>query len=110
MNYSNPMDVLAGRFEALPRSYIAAAMATKQDEREDFAELVRAASVRTLMEKLEMDSSLKQKEEAKVLPKSVSVGMVRIDEDSPSCHFGDPPLSDAPDVYPRSTSCYGIKY
>ncbi|KAI9118258.1 hypothetical protein K1719_010590 [Acacia pycnantha] len=101
VNYSNPMDA-AGRFEALPRSYSSAA--TKQDDREDFAELMRAASVRKLMEKLDADSAVKQKEEAKLLPKSVSVAMARIDEDSPSCDFGDTPLSDAPDFYPRSRS------
>ncbi|KAK4274617.1 hypothetical protein QN277_017811 [Acacia crassicarpa] len=101
VNYSNPMDA-AGRFEALPRSYSSAA--TKHDDREDFTELMRAASVRTLMGKLNADSSMKQKEEAKVLPKSVSFGMARIDEDSPSCDFGDAPLSDAPDFYPRSRS------
>lgn len=101
MNYSNPMDI-AGRFEALPRSYSVAT--TKQEGTEDFAELMRAASVRTLMEKLEMDSAVKEKQESKVLPKSVSVGMSRIDEDSPSCDFGDTPLPSAPNLYPRSRS------
>ncbi|XP_028796060.1 uncharacterized protein LOC114752183 [Neltuma alba] len=100
MNYSNPMDV-AGRFEALPRSYSAAT--TKLDDREDFAELMRAASDRTLMEKLDMDLVLKKKEASKVLPKSVSAGMGKIDEDSP-CDFGDTPLPAVPDLYPRSRS------
>ncbi|KAI9119065.1 hypothetical protein K1719_009740 [Acacia pycnantha] len=55
MNYSNPMDV-AGRFKALPISY--SSTMTKQDDIDDFTELMRAASVRTLMEKL--DDELKK--------------------------------------------------
>ncbi|XP_054817381.1 uncharacterized protein LOC129317070 [Prosopis cineraria] len=100
MSYSNPMDA-AGRFEALPRSYSAAT--TKQADREDFAELVRAASAKTLKEKLDVDFVLKQQEASRVLPKSVSVGMSRIDEDSP-CDFENTPLPAAPDSYPRSRS------
>ncbi|KAI9094812.1 hypothetical protein K1719_026618 [Acacia pycnantha] len=54
MNYSNPMDAV-GRLKALPRSY--SSTATKQDDREDFTELMRVASVRMLMEKLDDEVS-----------------------------------------------------
>ncbi|KAK7351577.1 hypothetical protein VNO77_11133 [Canavalia gladiata] len=102
MNYSNPVDA-AGRFEALPRSYSAA---TSRSENEDFAELLRAASARTLVNRIDMDLVLKQQASAQPvssngLPKSTSVGMGRIDEDTP---LGEGDLPVVPKSYPRSRS------
>lgn len=102
MNYSNPVDA-AGRFEALPRSYSAA---TSRSDNEDFAELLRAASARTLVNQIDVDLVLKQQAQARPvssngLPKSTSVGMGRIDEDTPyDLDQGDVPA--VPKAYPRS--------
>ncbi|KAK7311387.1 hypothetical protein RJT34_09501 [Clitoria ternatea] len=106
MNYGNPVDA-AGMFEALPRSYSAAT--SRSGGNEDFAELLRAASARTLVNRIDVDDLvLKQQAEARPvsshgLPKSTSVGMGRIDEDKPfDLRDGDVPV--VPQSYPRSRS------
>ncbi|WVZ19792.1 hypothetical protein V8G54_007114 [Vigna mungo] len=105
MNYSNPVDA-AGRFEALPRSY---SVATSRSDNEDFAELLRAASARTLGNRIDVDLVLKQQAQSRPpissngLPKSTSVGMGRIDEDTPyDLSEGD--VGTLPKSYPRSRS------
>ena len=45
LDYSNNMDAI-GRFVALPRSY--SAPSSRSDDRDDFKELMRAASARTM--------------------------------------------------------------
>lgn len=105
MNYSNPVDA-AGRFQALPRSYSAAT--SRSDNNEDFAELLRAASARTLGNRIDVDLVLKQKAQARPvssngLPKSTSVGMGRIDEDTPY-DLGEGEVPVVPKAYPRSRS------
>lgn len=61
---------------------------------EDYAELVRAASART--------TSANRIHVSKVLPKSSSVGMARIDEDKAVETEGG--VAFAADLYPRSRS------
>ncbi|CAJ2643882.1 unnamed protein product [Trifolium pratense] len=111
MNYSNPIDP-TGRFENLPRSYSAVTSRSGGgDNSEDFNELMRAASARTLVNRIDMDMVLKQHQQETTsrpvssngLPKSVSVGMGRIDEEK----AGDLGEGDVPVVtnsYPRSRS------
>ncbi|CAL5204803.1 unnamed protein product [Lathyrus oleraceus] len=90
MNYSNPIDS-TGRFQNLPRSY--SAVTTRSagaGDSEDFVDLIRAASARTLVNRIDMDLVLKQEPatsrpvSTNGLPKSVSVGMGRIDEEKAS--------------------------
>ncbi|MED6133285.1 hypothetical protein PIB30_027046 [Stylosanthes scabra] len=117
MNYSNPMDA-ANRFSALSRSHSAATSRRSEvSNDDDFAELIRAASARTLGNRIDMDFVLKQQHHqqnhhhvhnSKGLPKSSSVGMARIDEENPNDYsegsvgvhggFG------VPEMYPRSKS------
>ncbi|KAI4316600.1 hypothetical protein L6164_024566 [Bauhinia variegata] len=105
MNYGGNFDA-AGRFAALPRSYSAAT--SRSDDGEDFRELMRAASARTMVNKIDMDLALRQQQQKQFgaskglpLPKSSSVGMGRIDEDSELGESG----AVAPDLlYPRSRS------
>ncbi|KAI4337068.1 hypothetical protein L6164_015526 [Bauhinia variegata] len=107
MNYGSNTDA-AGRFAAFPRSYSTAT--SRSDDGEDFRELMRAASARTMVNKIDMDLALRQQQQqqmsgtSKGLPfsKSSSVGMGRIDEDK-ACEFGEPGAF-APDLYPRSRS------
>ncbi|KAE9586854.1 hypothetical protein Lal_00004673 [Lupinus albus] len=111
MNYNNPVDAV-GRFSALPRSY-SAATSTRSMDNEDFAELIRAASARTLVNRIDVDNLvLKQKHEqnmarevvgANGLPKSTSVSMARIDEDM-ACDLGKECGVVGPVSYPRSRS------
>ncbi|XP_057430643.1 uncharacterized protein LOC130723555 [Lotus japonicus] len=111
MSYSSQVDA-AGPFAALPRSY--STTTAMSSESEDFAELMRAASARTLINRIDVDLVLKQQQDQQLqqqqlqqppvnggLPKSVSVGMGRIDEDKPF-DFGDG--GDLPASYPRSRS------
>lgn len=113
MNYSNPVDA-AGRFEALPRSYSAATSRSGGggDHGEDFSELMRAASARSLVNRIDMDSVMKQQQQQESmarpvssngLPKSVSVGMGRIDEEKPY-DLGEGEVPVVPNSYPRSRS------
>ena len=104
MNYSNPMDA-AGRFEALPRSYSVAT--ARSDENEDYKDLVRAASARTMADRIDMDLILRQQREAadtKGLPKSSSVGMGRIDEDKAVDFAEANGTAVGSNFYPRSRS------
>lgn len=102
MSYGNPMDS-AGRFSTLPRSY-STATSTRSEENEDFAELVRAASARTLVNRIDIDLVMKQQQQpSKGLPKSSSVGMAKIDEDQPY-DLSDGGFTFKPVSYPRSRS------
>ncbi|KAK8649050.1 hypothetical protein V6N13_129788 [Hibiscus sabdariffa] len=70
----------------LPRSFSESSAASSYAN-EDFRDLIRAASVRSLGHRNEVEmflqEQLKQMKAAKGLPKSSSVGMGRIDEDKP---------------------------
>jgi len=89
--YGDPMEG-AGRFA---RSHSVAASSVRSEvSDEDYAELVRVASARTTLENRIRVS--------KVLPKSSSVGMVRIDEDK--AVESDGGAAFAADLYPRSRS------
>ncbi|KAK8512410.1 hypothetical protein V6N13_083043 [Hibiscus sabdariffa] len=75
----------AGQYPGLPRSVSASSAASSHDN-EDLRDLIRAASVRSLGHRNEVEmflqEQLKQMKAAKGrLPKSSSVGMGRIDED-----------------------------
>jgi hypothetical protein len=112
-----PMDA-ASRFSSLSRSQSAATSRKSSSRRstssslegnEDFAELVRAASARTLVNRLDMDLVLKQQQQQqqklnKGLPKSSSVGMAKIDEDMPFDSSVDGKIGFVADSYPRSKS------
>lgn len=119
MNYgSYPMDD-ASRFSSLSRSQSAATTSSRRssssssrlDENEDFAELVRAASARTLGNRIDVDLVMKQRQQQqeqqkmnKKLPKSSSVGMAKIDEDMPFDSGVGNGVGFVGDSYPRSKS------
>lgn len=116
ISYGNPMDS-AGRFSSLSRSQSAAtSRRSDNDGGEDFAELVRAASARTMVNRIDMDLVLKQQQQQemknglkgnKCLPKSSSVGMGKIDEDKPfefSNIESGSVAAFVKDSYPRSKS------
>ncbi|KAK7291046.1 hypothetical protein RIF29_05907 [Crotalaria pallida] len=115
MSYGSPtMQYGGGRFSNLPRSYSTATSTRSSEENEDFAELIRAASARTLGSRIDMDLLLRQQQQqqqqqkqqqlhSKGLPKSTSVGMAKIDEDMPF-ELSDGGVSFKPDSYPRSRS------
>ncbi|GMJ02571.1 hypothetical protein like AT1G58420 [Hibiscus trionum] len=77
-------DYATGQYPGLPRSVSASSAASSLDN-EDLRDLIRAASVRSLGHRNEVEmilqEQLKQMKAAKGLPKSSSVGMGRIDED-----------------------------
>lgn len=114
MNYgSYPMDA-ASRFSSLSRSQTtssrrssSSSSLSRLDNNEDFAELVRAASARTLGNRMDIDLVLKQQEQQKMnkkLPKSSSVGMAKIDEDMPFDSGLGNGVGFVVDSYPRSKS------
>ncbi|XP_062163499.1 uncharacterized protein LOC133870402 [Alnus glutinosa] len=90
VGYSQSM----GSAATLPKSFSVSSSRGGDDE--DFRELMRAASARTSVDRLDMDMILKQQAAtqsaammmagSKGLPKCSSVGMGKIDEDRP-CDF-----------------------
>lgn len=88
VGYSQTM----GSAATLPKSFSVSSSRGGDDE--DLRELIRAASARTSVDRLDMDMILKQQATqsammmagSKGLPKSSSVGMGKIDEDRP-CDF-----------------------
>ncbi|XVE55729.1 hypothetical protein DITRI_Ditri03aG0181700 [Diplodiscus trichospermus] len=100
-----------GEYPGLPRSF--SASSATSDDGEDLKELIRAASVRSLGHRNEIEMYLQQqlglKMGSKGLPKSCSVVMMgRIDEDKP-CEFEENDGADVVDkkqdfLYPRSKS------
>ncbi|CAN4092177.1 unnamed protein product [Withania somnifera] len=82
---------------SLPKSYSVTVTSTRSDNSEDYRELVRAASARSmgrenfelnLMIQQQIRQQLQQQMPSMRVPRSVSVGMGRIDEDKPFV-FGD---------------------
>lgn len=93
----------------LPKSL--SVSSSRSNGSEDMRELIRAASARTLVERIDMDMMLKQQGTqptsmagSKGLPKCTSVGMGKIDEDGP-CDFEEVGADmKANLLYPRSRS------
>lgn len=109
----------AGQFSAMPRS-VSVSTSRSSGGADDLGELIRAASARSFGNKIDVDAILRQQQQQqqrqrhlkqrpssdwgpKVLPKSSSVAMGRIDEEEP-CEFGvdDDVKVDLP--FPRSRS------
>nr|AFK39444.1 unknown [Lotus japonicus] len=115
VSYGNPMDP-AGRFSSLSRSQSVAT--SRSGDGDDYAELLRAASARTMVGRIDMDLILKQQQlqqqqqhryhtegpKGSKLPKSSSVGMGGIDEETPYDTSEGGVAFVAPDSYPRSKS------
>ncbi|KAK6116039.1 hypothetical protein DH2020_008308 [Rehmannia glutinosa] len=87
----------------LPRSFSVNSARSNDDE--DYRELVRAASARSIGSRMELDSYIRQ-EEMKMRagsragpqampPRSISVAMGKIDEDRPVCYFGGDIINDS---------------
>ncbi|XP_038884662.1 uncharacterized protein LOC120075388 [Benincasa hispida] len=93
----------SGQLPVLPKSY--SSRSCRSNETDDFRELVKAASVRSLdIKDIDADILYPQRlKQSKGLPKSCSVGMGRIDEDT-ACEFEDGVEDKADLVYPRSKS------
>lgn len=89
------------QISALPRSFsVNSSVSSSRDE--DFRELVRIASRKSLVDKAKAEL-LRQKSISNVVPRSRSVAIGRIDEDKP-CDFGDEVIVNT-DVFKRSRSC-----
>ncbi|KAL4334754.1 hypothetical protein GQ457_07G024820 [Hibiscus cannabinus] len=102
----------AGQYSGLPRSFSVSSAASNDND--DLKELIRAASVRSLGHRNEVEMLFQQQQQqsrvqmgSKRLPKSCSVAMGRIDEENP-CEFEDNEavvLEKKRDLlYPRSKS------
>lgn len=115
MRYGPSIVSRAGQHPPLPRSFSVSSSRSDNDG-EDYRELVRAASARSLGQSNEIEmymQLLRQQQSSmmmgskKVLPKSCSVGMGfmgKIDEDKP-CVFEAGVADVKPQLGPRSSSC-----
>ncbi|KAL6993869.1 hypothetical protein U1Q18_011981, partial [Sarracenia purpurea var. burkii] len=91
---------------SLPKSFSVNSSKPRQDD--DFRELIRAASVRGLSNRVQLELLRQQKSPAAatgvdVVPRSMSVGIGRIDEDKP-CEFEEDDFKVNPAALPRSKS------
>lgn len=97
MNYGGVMAIpVTSQVSGLPRSF--SVSSARSQENEDFQELVRAASVRSSGDRINLDSYIKHQMKVRagsrdgpraMPPRSSSVAMGRIDEDRPCCYFGE---------------------
>ncbi|XP_052205165.1 uncharacterized protein LOC127809990 [Diospyros lotus] len=119
-SYIDGMTQCAGRFEyattmagptapqvcTLPKSF--SVNSTKSGNKEDLAELMRAASTRNLSKKVELELLQRRLPTGpgggRVVPRSRSLGIGRIDEEK-TCEFEvDVKVNSTAAVYPRSRS------
>ncbi|KAE8658790.1 FKBP-type peptidyl-prolyl cis-trans isomerase family protein [Hibiscus syriacus] len=101
----------AEQYSGLPRSF--SLISATSDDKDDFRELIRAASVRSLGHRDGLDMLFRQQQQQRVrmgskgLPKSSSVAMGRIDEENP-CEFEENEAAVVDKkrdlLYPRSKS------
>ncbi|OWM70769.1 uncharacterized protein LOC116214523 [Punica granatum] len=111
VGYGN-MGCPGGPYPALPRSFSTAS--SRSNDEDDLRELIRAASARSFGGRIDVEAILQRQNSGavirkpsqlgpRVLPKSSSVGMGRIEEDAP-CDFSRNG-ADVMLLYPRSRSC-----
>ncbi|KAJ8773281.1 hypothetical protein K2173_028458 [Erythroxylum novogranatense] len=105
VSHRHGMTLPDGQFSSLPRSFSVGSL--RPDVGEDYRELVRAASVRSLGHKSEMEMYRQQLRQSsnvgsEILPKSSTVCMGRIDEDKACDDFEE--VGEKREVYPRSRS------
>lgn len=111
---SGSMGCSMGQYPPLPRSF-SAASSRSDDHDDDLRELIRAASARSYGGRIDIEAILGRRDSgavrklnlgSRVLPKSASVRMGRIDEEEP-CEFGRDVAGAArrERLFPRSRSC-----
>lgn len=106
VSYGSVMGCPTGQVSSLPRSFsVNSTKSSSQDE--DLRELIRAASTRSLGNKvqaelLRRENSLAPAFGPKGVPRSFSVGIGKIDEDKP-CEFGED-IKVNTEMFPRSRS------
>ncbi|XP_057501670.1 uncharacterized protein LOC130785505 [Actinidia eriantha] len=89
---------------SLPKSF--SVNSSKASDDEDLRDLIRAASTRSLSNKVQLELLRRQQfpvAAVEVVPRSQSAGIGRIDEDKP-CEFEEGDVKVNTDVYPRSKS------
>ncbi|CAK9143577.1 unnamed protein product [Ilex paraguariensis] len=111
VSYGSVMGVPGGHMYTLPRSF--SVSSSLSNDSEDFRELIRVASVKSLGNRVNMDLYMQQEQKSQSqttligsrgMPRSCSVGMGRIDEDKP-CVFGEDNFNlNTELMFPRSRS------
>ncbi|XAR51385.1 hypothetical protein NMG60_11005998 [Bertholletia excelsa] len=103
VEYCCVMGCPTAQISTLPRSFSVGSSRSNRDE--DLRELMRAASTKSLGNRVETELLRRQSGlgGAKVVPRSFSVGIGRIDEDKP-CEFGED-VKVVSAAFPRSRSC-----
>ncbi|XP_059637161.1 uncharacterized protein LOC132279246 [Cornus florida] len=91
VNYGN----MAGGSAGLPKSFSVSSSRSRCSDDDDFGELIRAASSRSMGNGVDMDLLMQQLRQStaakgpKGVLRSCSVGMGKIDEEKPCCDFGE---------------------
>ncbi|XWS41747.1 hypothetical protein CRYUN_Cryun17cG0109800 [Craigia yunnanensis] len=109
IGYGTVMGCPTGQVNTLPRSYSVSSTKSGNGD-DDLRELIRAASTRSLGNKVQLDLLKRQQARqspntagANNMPRSHSVGIGRIDEENP-CDFEEDHIKVKTDVFPRSRS------
>ncbi|XVF17496.1 hypothetical protein REPUB_Repub10bG0127900 [Reevesia pubescens] len=110
IGYGTVMGCPTGQVNALPRSYSVSSTKSSNGDN-DLRELIRAASTRSLNNKVQSDLLRRQQPRqfpnttgANNMLRSNSVGIGRIDEDKPCDFEEDDHIKVKTDVFPRSRS------
>ncbi|GMJ03857.1 hypothetical protein like AT4G37700 [Hibiscus trionum] len=104
VGYGTVMGCPTGQVNTLPRSYSVGSTRSGNGGDDDFRELVRAASTRTIDNKARFDFDRRQQaRQSPKMPRSHSVGIGRIDEDK-TCEFEEDVIKVKPAYFPRSRS------
>ncbi|XP_059631159.1 uncharacterized protein LOC132274031 [Cornus florida] len=93
VSYGNMMGGPAAQVSSLPKSF--SVNSSRSNDSDDLRELNRASSTKSMGDRVDMDNKYMQRQmrqptktSSTVVPRSCSVGMGRIDEDSP-CDFSE---------------------
>ncbi|XP_010647287.2 uncharacterized protein LOC104878482 [Vitis vinifera] len=106
VSYGSAMGCPTAQVSSLPKSFSVSSSKSSGDQ--DLSELIKVASARSLSNKIELDLLRRQPSSkspvtgTNVVPRSMSVGIGRIDEDKP-CEFGED-IKVNTDAFPRSRS------
>ncbi|KAK9097153.1 hypothetical protein Sjap_022650 [Stephania japonica] len=108
-SHTAAMGMGAGAVSSIPRSF-SASSSRRSGEDEDLRELIRAASQKGLLSKIELEIRQKQQQQqqrkSEALPRSFTVGIGRIDEEKASEFDEEEPVVKPRVLYPRSKT-YG---
>ncbi|XVF61386.1 hypothetical protein PTKIN_Ptkin08bG0125000 [Pterospermum kingtungense] len=108
IGYATVLGCPTGQVNTLPRSFSVGSEKSGNGDDDDLRELIKAASTRSLGNKVQLELLKRQQarqspNNTSKMPRSHNVGIGRIDEEKP-CDFAEDHIKVKTDVFPRSKS------